>query len=534
MAEFEVETPDGTVFVGPTQAAAILAAKNHLARLKGPTSDGGDLEGVATDLPGGGYTPATPGPYKTLAELPVGMLKSLVRNVLGAAKLNPVSLTSQVMGGPDPTGEVLEKGREALVPASVGEEKAADIEKLLEFFVPGPGKASSLLGTMAKGALETGVIGSAQAGEPNPEAAAGGAVGGAVGHLTGSSLASIARKLLKRAPEQLARVARPDAGYHGEKTIQAAEEALEAGDVAGSILPSAEDLVTRSGARAEGLKGARDAYRAATDASPVDPADLAQQLLDEAQKEVRVGAGGKDYVVDKVRHEQLTKLANEILEARRVPTPPSSFYPPKPRTAAASEGDLTVPLGDMEDKLQAWQGRVYDRVDPTKAPAEEGARLLRGGLEDLSPGDRAGAMGPYSRALELAENLKEAMGREKLKSPSHAGEQFALRGAIAGVGGAVAGAAAGGPGGAGAGGALAAIAAIKISRFLSSPSFQAMSAQQKWNAGQAFIKAAPELEPLVTKAIGQVGAGEHADENEQTAFRYLLQKLNLKTPEAPQ
>lgn len=517
MAEFEVETPDGTIFVGPTQEAALAAARNHL--------QSSSLESVVSDLPGGGYTPPRTAidkdnehqaglaqAYRNIADLPLGMLKSLGRNAIGGVQA--VAKAGAATGAPgDPTAtlETLQAGRDALAPSSPGEERAAQIERLLEFFVPTPGKATGLA-SIAKAALESGVVGSAQKGEVNPEAAVGGAAGAGIGQVASKALGSVAQKLLKGGREQLARLARPGVGYHGEKTAKAAEEALEAGDVAGGVLPGADTLVERSAARAEKLKGGRDAYRAATDQAPVDPAELAQKLLDEADKQVRVGAGGQDYVIDKARYDQLRKLADELLESRRG-IPPSRM--------------ATVPLGDMEDKLQAWQGRVYDKADPSKVPTEEGTRILRQGISEASPLDRDAAMGAYSRGLELAENLKDAMEAQKLRNPSHAGEQFAVRGVLgAGLG------ALGGTEGSVAGATLG-VASVAISRFLSSPAWQAMSAQQKYNLGRVFVSAAPELEPLISRALRPMASEQHTDQSNQSAIRYLLSKLNLKTPEAP-
>jgi hypothetical protein len=522
----QVNTPDGVAnFPDGTSPEVIKAALRKRFPAAG-TPDGADTEGLVSDLPGGGYTArdafvgpmpdeetqrtaGVPQAYKNLADLPLGMAKSLGRNLLGAAKLSPFSLTAQAMGGPDPTGDVLEQGREALAPSTQGEERAAEIEKLLEFFVPGPGKASGLLGTMAKSALEAGVVGSAQEGRPDPDAAVAGAVGGGVGHAVGGAAAGLAERLPKSALKTLMRLIKPDVGFDRDKTARAAVAALEEGSVAGAHGPEA--LVERAAARSARLKEPRDAYRATTDAKWIDPVQLAQPLIEEAQQYVRKAPDGTPFFTNRLKFDQLMAQANEIMSAR----------------GKVEIGPVNAKLGDMEDMLQGAsnQGKVYDRLDPTKAPAEEGVRLMRDELNVASPG-RAPAMEPYSDALAFEENLRKAMGRAELREPSQAGQQFATRGVI--------GTAIGG--GSGAAAAVAAEGAVQVGRFLNSPTFRALSAQQKQNLGKRLASLHPSIAQVVEDSLSaSVGADQSDDSGvSQEAIRYLMSKLNLKTPEAPQ
>jgi hypothetical protein len=493
----QVNTPEGVAnFPDGTSPEVIKAAlRKRFPAAAAP--DGADTEGLASDLPGGGYTARdafvgprpdeetartadVPQSYKNLSDLAPGMLKSLARNLLGAAKLNPVSQVSQVLGS-DPIGDALEKGREGLAPSSQGEERAADIERTLEFFVPGPGRATGLAGNAAKAALEAGVVGSAQEGAPDPDAAVSGALGGAFGHGVGKAASSLAERLPKSALKALVRLVKPDVGFDMEKTTRAAAGALEEGSVA-----------------------------AATDEAPIDPVELAQPLVDEAQQYVRKSPDGQVFFTNRLKFDQLMAQAKEILSAR----------------GKVKTGPVRGRMGDMEDMLQgaANQGKVYDRVEPAKAPAEEGVRLMREGLNAASPG-RADAMGAYSDALAFEENMRKAMGRAELREPSQAGQQFATRGVI--------GTAIGGGGGAAA--AVAAEGAVQVGRFLNSPTFKALSAQQKYEMGKRLARLHPSIAAVVEDSISAQGAEDSPDDStSQEAIRYLMKRMNLKTPEAPQ
>jgi hypothetical protein len=479
-----------------------------------------------------------------LGNIATGALKGLGHTAVGAAQF---LLPAGAAGALSPA-------RAATTPTPE-EQGGYNVEQFAEFFAPGlavsklPKVAAALSKLRAarpvvQGALEGGLVGSAQAGELDPGAAVGGAVGGGIGQVAGKAAQFAGRWLKGRAPQVYGPVPQPKGDVARADVNRAIEEALAEGTLPQGTLKTqaatAEAAAGKAGAAATAAREARAGKLFDIDALMEKVRTRLEPLKSRVPGEglagtIEAGAKRANTMEEGLRNVTTGKPMTGTVEDDFIDTLLGQHQ--RVGAAAVEHGPTLaqaqpfmaalqnirkqfgqfVPAEVMERELAlhfnpaAKAGKLATPETATRAAAAKPfQRETMRGLNELDEARRATNL-KYNRAKALATALRTAATRETSRGGTRVGEAGAIKAGLQiAAGGALGGMVGGGPFGALAG----AVAVPTIARAMESPVWRAFSAQKQYQIGRALLKTNPEVGRTL---LGATIAGISSKDNEGIA-----------------